>query len=151
MKYQNQNMKNIKMLNKALQIITEAHKNQTDKAGKPYIFHLLRVSEKGKTETEKICGLLHDLVEDTDWTFEKLKNEGFPDDVVDVLKCLTKLPFEPYPEYINRITKNSIAIQVKIYDLEDNMDIKRLEELTDKDFIRLMKYHNVYKHLTALV
>ncbi|MDO4763729.1 MAG: phosphohydrolase [Flavobacteriaceae bacterium] len=144
-------MKNTKILNKAINIAVSAHAHQTDKAGQPYVFHLLRVSEKGKTETEKICGLLHDLVEDTDWTFEKLKNEGFSDEIIDILKCLTKLPFESYPEYINRIVKNPIAIQVKINDLEDNMDITRLEELTDKDFIRLMKYHNVYKHLKALV
>lgn len=140
-------MKTTNMLHKALQIIAQAHKNQTDKAGKPYVFHLLRVSEKGKTDVEKICGLLHDLIEDTDWTFEKLKNEGFSDEIIQVIECLTKKQGETYQNFIDRIAQNPTAIQVKLNDLQDNMDMTRLSEITPKDVERLNKYVKAYHYL----
>lgn len=137
------------MINKALNIAIEAHKEQTDKAGIPYIFHLLRVSEKGQTETEKICGLLHDIVEDTEWTFDKLKQEGFSDKIVSVIKCITKRNGEIYMDFIKRVSKNPIATRIKINDLEDNMDIKRLSFLTKKDLERLNKYIRAYHFLKS--
>ncbi|GIZ15507.1 phosphohydrolase [Capnocytophaga catalasegens] len=137
------------MINKALNIAIEAHKGQTDKAGMPYIFHLLRVSEKGQTETEKICGLLHDIVEDTEWTFDKLKQEGFSDKIVSVIKCITKRNGEIYMDFIKRVSKNPIATRIKINDLEDNMDIKRLSFLTEKDLERLNKYIRAYHFLKS--
>lgn len=137
------------MINKALNIAIEAHKWQTDKAGMPYIFHLLRVSEKGQTETEKICGLLHDIVEDTEWTFDKLKQEGFSDKIVSVIKCITKRKGENYMDFIKRVSKNPIATRIKINDLEDNMDIKRLSFLTEKDLERLNKYIRAYHFLKS--
>lgn len=135
------------MLYKALKIVIEAHKNQIDKAGQPYIFHLLRVSEMGQTETEKICGLLHDLIEDTDWTFEDLKKEGFSDEIIEVLDCVTKRGNESYTNFIKRIEQNQLAVRVKINDLKDNMDITRLTEITEKDRERLNKYLNAYNYL----
>jgi (p)ppGpp synthase/HD superfamily hydrolase len=77
------------MLDKAIKIATEAHSNQKDKFGQPYLLHLMRVSLRGKNEHEKICGILHDLVEDTDWTFEKLEKEGFSAEIIAALKCVT--------------------------------------------------------------
>lgn len=124
------------MLEKAIQIAEQAHKGQKDKGGQTYIFHLFRVMQKGKTETEQICGILHDLVEDTSWTFEDLKNEGFSEEIIDVLKCVTKKKGESYPLFIRRVAQNPIAIRVKMHDLEDNMDITRLKEITDKDYIK---------------
>lgn len=135
------------MLSKALQIVIKAHNNQTDKAGQPYIFHLLRVSEKGQTEIEKICGLLHDLIEDTDWTFEDLKEEGFSDEIIEILDCVTKRENENYNDFIRRIEQNQLAIRVKLNDLKDNMDITRLAEITEKDKERLNKYLNAYHYL----
>lgn len=135
------------MLQKALQIITKAHKKQTDKAGQPYIFHLLRVSEKGQTETEKICGLLHDLIEDTHWTFEDLRNEGFSDEIIRVLECVTKRENENYDDFIKRIAQNPTAVKVKLNDLEDNLNLKRLSFLTEKDTERLNKYLKAYHYL----
>lgn len=82
------------MLEKAIEIAVKAHKGQKDKSGKPYIGHLLRVMHMGNTEDEKICSVLHDLVEDTNRTFEDLKNEGFSDTIIDALKCLTKIQNE---------------------------------------------------------
>lgn len=139
------------MLEKAIQIAEQAHKGQKDKGGQPYILHLFRVMQKGKTETEQICGILHDLVEDTNWTFEDLKNEGFSEEIIDVLKCLTKKKGEAYPLFIRRIAQNPIATRIKMNDLEDNMDITRLKEITDKDYMRIVEYHSAYNYLKSLL
>ncbi len=136
------------MIERAIEIAVNAHKNQKDKSGAPYILHLLRVMEKGKTEIEKICGILHDLVEDTNWTFEKIAKEGFSNEIIDVLKCVTKeSENENYNHFIKRVMKNETAISVKINDLKDNMDITRLSKLTDRDLKRLNKYLHAYNQL----
>jgi (p)ppGpp synthase/HD superfamily hydrolase len=136
------------MIERAIEIAVNAHKNQKDKSGTPYILHLIRVMEKGKTEIEKICGILHDLVEDTNWTFEKIAKEGFSNEIIDVLKCVTKeSENENYNHFIKRVMKNETAISVKINDLKDNMDITRLSKLTDRDLKRLNKYLHAYNQL----
>lgn len=135
-------------LERAIQIATEAHRGQVDKAGNDYILHPLRVMELGNSLEEKIVGILHDVVEDTDWTFERLADEGFSPTVLDALRCVTKLSEdEPYDHFISRVQANPIAIAVKLNDLSDNMDIRRLKTLTEKDFIRLQKYHKAYWRL----
>ena len=135
-------------LERAIEIATEAHKGQYDKAGNDYIGHPLRVMEMGTTETEKIVGVLHDVVEDTDWTFEALAAEGFSEEVIAALRCVTKLSEnENYDDFIERVKKNPLAVAVKINDLSDNMDIRRLPYLSDKDVKRLKKYLKAYKRL----
>ena len=135
-------------LQRAIEIATEAHKGQYDKAGNDYIGHPLRVMEMGTTENEKIVGVLHDVVEDTDWTFEALAAEGFSEDVIAALRCVTKLSEnENYDDFIERVKKNPLAVAVKINDLSDNMDIRRLPYLSDKDVKRLKKYLKAYKRL----
>lgn len=137
-------------LERAIQIATEAHKGQLDKAGKDYIGHPLRVMEMGRTEEEKIVGVLHDVVEDGDWTFEALEAEGFSKEVISALRCVTKTSEnENYDEFIERVKKNPLAVAVKINDLTDNMDIRRLPYLSDKDVKRLKKYLKAYKKLTG--
>lgn len=137
-------------LERAIQIATEAHKGQLDKAGKDYICHPLRVMEMGKSEEEKIVGVLHDVVEDGDWTFEALEAEGFSKEVISALRCVTKTSEnENYDEFIERVRKNPLAVAVKINDLTDNMDIRRLPYLSDKDVKRLKKYLKAYKKLTG--
>ena len=137
-------------LQRAIEIATEAHLGQFDKAGKEYIGHPLRVMEMGVTEEEKIVGVLHDIVEDTDWTFEMLEDEGFSQEVIAALKCVTKISEnENYDDFIERIRKNPLATAVKINDLSDNMDIRRLPYLSDKDVKRLKKYLKAYKKLTG--
>ena len=137
-------------LQRALEIATQAHQGQFDKAGRDYIGHPLRVMEMGKTEEEKIVGVLHDVIEDTDWTFERLKEEGFSQEVIAALKCVTKLSEnENYDDFIDRVKKNPLAVAVKINDLTDNMDIRRLPYLSDKDVKRLKKYLKAYKRLTG--
>lgn len=137
-------------LEKAIEIATEAHQGQFDKAGRDYIGHPLRVMEMGNTEEEKIVGVLHDVIEDTDWTFEKLAEEGFSDEVIAALRCVTKISEnENYDDFIDRVKKNPLAVAVKINDLTDNMDIRRLPYLSDKDVKRLKKYLKAYKRLTG--
>lgn len=137
-------------LERAIQIATEAHKGQFDKAGREYIGHPIRVMEMGKTEDEKIVGVLHDVIEDTDWTFERLEAEGFSQEVINALRCVTKTSEnENYDDFIDRVKKNPLAASVKINDLTDNMDIRRLPYLSDKDVKRLKKYLKAYKRLTG--
>jgi (p)ppGpp synthase/HD superfamily hydrolase len=132
-------------LEKALEIAINAHKGQKDKSGADYILHPIRVMQRGETEIEKICGLLHDVVEDSHWTFESLKKEGFSDDIISVLKCITKeSENEDYDTFIDRIITNPIAVKVKLNDLLDNMDITRLKELNERDIHRLNKYLKAY-------
>ncbi|MGP1501420.1 phosphohydrolase [Bergeyella cardium] len=138
------------MLEKAIQIAINAHSGQVDKGSSPYILHLIRVMNAGTTTEEKICGMLHDLVEDTDWTFEQLRNEGFDERIIEALKCLTKNEGEGYDSFIQRVITNSIAIKVKLNDLQDNMDIRRLSEITEKDRERLNKYLRAYKYLKSI-
>jgi (p)ppGpp synthase/HD superfamily hydrolase len=134
-------------LQRAIEIAIEAHKGQTDKAGKPYILHIFQVMAKGKSEDEKITALLHDTVEDTPWTLDKLEAEGFSHKIIEALDCLTKREGESYEEFIERVKSNPLAIKVKINDLEDNMDIRRLRELSDNDVNRLNKYIKAYREL----
>ena len=135
-------------LERAIEIATEAHCGQFDKAGNDYIGHPLRVMTAGKTTEEKIVGVLHDVVEDTDWTFERLAAEGFSTKVIEALRCVTKLSEnEPYDKFIARVKENPLAVAVKLNDLTDNMDIRRLPYISDKDVKRLKKYLKAYKQL----
>ena len=134
----------------AIEIATQAHQGQFDKSGKDYIGHPLRVMEMGRTEEEKIAGVLHDVVEDSNWTFEALEAEGFSQEIIAAMKCVTKLSEnENYDDFIDRVKKNPLAVAVKINYLTDNMDIRRLPYLSDKDVKRLKKYLKAYKRLTG--
>lgn len=136
------------LLSKAINLAMQAHAGQVDKAGMPYIGHVIRVMQAGKTIDEKIVGVLHDVVEDTTWTFDALLAEGFPVHIVDALRCVTKLSDdEPYESFINRVKTNPLVVAVKINDLTDNMDIRRLQPLTDADVQRLRKYLKAYQSL----
>ena len=137
-------------LQRAIEIATDAHKGQFDKSGKDYIGHPLRVMEMGQTEEERIVGVLHDVIEDTDWTFEALEAEGFSQEIIGALRCVTKISEnENYDDFIERVKKNPLAVTVKINDLTDNMDIRRLPYLSDKDVKRLKKYLKAYKKLVG--
>ena len=135
------------LLEKALQIATEAHIYQVDKVGKAYIFHPIRVAHRCYTDEEKIVALLHDTIEDTEVTAEYLLMEGFPRKIVDAILSVSRNKEESYEDFIKRSRLNPIGRQVKIHDLEDNMDITRLSELTEKDLVRLNKYLKAYRYL----
>lgn len=135
------------MLEKAIAIAVEAHRGQIDKAGKPYILHPMRVMLAGTSENEMICGILHDVVEDTPVSIEMLTAEGFSDTVLDALQLLTHDRSVPYEEYIQLITGNPLAIQVKLYDLHDNLNRERLGILTLEDEYRMQKYKKSQEYL----
>lgn len=135
------------LLEKALMIATKAHAGQTDKAGVAYIFHPIRVSCRCLTDEEKIVALLHDTIEDTDVTADYLLSEGFPRNVVDAILSVTRNEDESYGDFIRRCRMNPIGRQVKLHDLEDNMDISRLPQVTEKDLARLNKYIEAYGYL----
>ena len=136
-------------LERAIEIAHEAHRGQRDKAGNDYIDHPMRVMAMGKTMVEKIVGVLHDVVEDAaEWSFERLEQEGFAPEIIEALRCVTKRSEdELYDKFIARVKTNKLAVAVKLNDLTDNMDIRRLPYLSDKDVKRLKKYLKVYKQL----
>lgn len=140
-------IKNVDLLSKALNIATKAHDGQTDKAGAPYIFHPIRVANRCSSDEERIVALLHDTIEDTDVTPDNLLSDGFPRSIVDAILSVTRNDDESYDDFIKRARLNSIGKQVKLHDLEDNMDITRLNELTEKDLNRLNKYLKAYRCL----
>ena len=127
-------------LERAIELATEHHEGQTDKAGKPYIEHPLRLMNQVESEDEKIVAVLHDIVEDTDMSLDDLRDEGFSEEVLSAIECVTKQDDEDYDSFIERISFNPLAVKVKLADLEDNMDLSRLPEVTDKDMERMEKY-----------
>ena len=134
----------------ALEIAIKAHKNQTDRYGKPYILHPLRVMMNVNNDEDKIAAILHDVVEDSDMTCDDLRKEGFSDEIIDAVDCLTKREGEEYFDYINRVLTNSMAIRVKLADLEDNMDLKRIDVITEKDIVRLNKYLKAWRMINEI-
>ena len=114
------------LISKALSIAVEAHKEQVDKGGNPYIWHPVRVALHCHSDEEKIVALLHDVIEDTSVTMSDLAKVGFSEKVLDAIRCMTKKEGEEYMDFIQRLSNNAIAVNVKIQDLKDNMDISRL-------------------------
>jgi len=143
-------MRAISSLEKAISIAAQAHEGQSDKAGAPYILHPLRVMMKMSTEAERITAVLHDVIEDTDWTIERLRREGFRAEILDALDCLTKQDGEEYGEFIERVKLNPLAVKVKKADLEDNLNVARLKNVTESDTKRLEKYKQAMLMLVNL-
>ena len=127
-------------LERAIEIAVSAHKGQLDKAGAPYVLHPLRVMLSLTTEDERIVGVLHDVVEDSEWTFDLLRAEGFSEEIIEALRSVTKVEGEGYDAFAARARANPIGRKVKIADLTDNMDLRRISEPTDRDFERLKRY-----------
>ena len=126
---------------KAMKLCFEAHKNQTDKSGLPYVYHPLHLAEQMKTEESTVVALLHDIVEDTDYTFEDVQSQlDCSDSIIDALKLLTHDDSVPYLDYVARIKDNPIAKAVKLADLEHNSDLTRLEVIDEKALERVEKY-----------
>ena len=138
-------------LDRAIQIAVEVHQGQKDKYGAPYILHPIRVMMRVNADIEKIVAILHDVVEDSDLTLDDLKNEEFSPEVVDAIDALSKRDGEIYGDYINRTTLNEIAIKVKLADLEDNMDLTRIDIVTGKNKESMAIYHKAWLKLSKLV
>jgi len=130
----------VSTIERAIALAALAHVGQVDKAGAPYILHPLRVMLRLEGMEERIVAVLHDVVEDSDWTLERLRNEGFSEIILQAIDAVSRRPDEDYNEFIVRASKNSIGSRVKLADLEDNSDLSRLTEVTDRDLARLRKY-----------
>jgi (p)ppGpp synthase/HD superfamily hydrolase len=134
-------------LEKAIEIALSAHRGQKDKAGAPYILHPLRLMQQMRDENEQIVAVLHDVTEDSRYTIESLRKEGFSKEIIAALECLSRSEGEPYENYIDRLRFNPLAKKVKLADLKDNMNITRLSNLNEKDIERLKKYHLAWMKL----
>ena len=139
-------MINTKLTRKAMIIAYNAHKNQVDKSGVPYIYHPIHVAEQMDTEEECVVALLHDVVEDSNITLDDL-SKYFDSTVIEALRVLTKKNDDNYEEYIKRVKTNEIATIVKLKDLEHNMDLTRLDEVTEDDLKRNEKYEDAISYL----
>jgi (p)ppGpp synthase/HD superfamily hydrolase len=134
-------------IERAIQIAVEAHSGQKDKTDRPYILHPLRVMLHMKTDTEMMAAVLHDVVEDSDWTLLDLRREGFTEEVINQVDLLSRRRDESYEEFIRRIKQNPLAVGIKLADLEDNMDLTRLAGFSDPDQERMKKYHAAWRYL----
>lgn len=132
---------------RALKLCFEAHKDQIDKSGMPYVFHPFHLAEQMKDEDTTIVALLHDVIEDTDYTFGDLKAIGFDDVIIDALKLMTHDESVSYMEYVTEIKTNPIARAVKLADLKHNSDLSRLDVIDEKALKRRDKYTEAIKLL----
>ena len=125
---------------KALKLCFEAHKEQTDKSGMPYVFHPFHLAEQMTDEKTTVAALLHDVVEDTEYTFDDLIEMGFGEEVVDALRLLTHGDGVEYMDYVAALRHNPIAKAVKLADLRHNSDITRLDSPDAHALRRQEKY-----------
>lgn len=132
----------------AMTIACTAHQGQADKAGYPYIHHPLHVAEQMTDEYSCAAALLHDVIEDTDWTLARLKDAGIPAPVLNALALLTHDDDTPYLDYVRRLRGNPIARAVKLADLRHNSDTSRLDTVTERDLSRLNRYREAVALLT---
>ena len=133
---------------KAMRIAFEAHKEQTDKNGMPYIYHPVHLAEQMSDEATTCVALLHDVVEDTDMTFEQLQAEGFTPEIIAAIRLMTHDDNVPYMDYVAEIKKNAIASAVKLADLRHNSDLTRLDHVDEKALARAEKYKQAIDLLT---
>jgi (p)ppGpp synthase/HD superfamily hydrolase len=135
-------------LERALEIAAEAHRGQLDRTGEPYLLHPIRVMLRVRDESERLVALLHDVVEDSEaWTLDRLRAEGFPDEVVEAVDRLTRREGEPYEALIERAAGHRLARRVKLADLEDNMNPARIASPGARDEARLERYRRAHARL----
>ena len=131
-------------LDTAVIIAAQAHQGQKDRYGVNYILHPLRVMLRFESETEMIVAILHDVIEKTEWTLKKLREQGFNDTVLKAVNLLTRQDEQPYMEYIEKLRGNRIARKVKIADIEDNMNPRRMGTLSDENLEKLARLHKAW-------
>ncbi|HST63233.1 MAG TPA: HD domain-containing protein [Longimicrobium sp.] len=136
-------------LEEAIEIAAQAHRGQRDRAGAPYILHPLRMMFAVQTDAERMAAVLHDVVEDTDWTLDALRERGFSEQVVTAVDHLTRREGESYEAFVRRAAQHPVARRVKVADLEDNMDVRRIGTVSADDVERLTKYHRAWRLLTG--
>lgn len=138
-----------KMLASAIAFAAEKHRDQTDKAGVPYILHCLKVMHYLRSNDHELMSIavLHDVVEDTDATYEDLRNLGLSERIVEGVRSMTKVKGQTADEYLGQVLRNPDAILVKMADLRHNSDVRRLKGVTEKDIRRIEKYNKMYNVL----
>lgn len=134
-------------LEDAIALALSAHRGQKDKAGAPYILHPLRVMLTLSSEEEQIAAVLHDVVEDSDHTIESLRQMGYDEETLVIVDCLTRREEEDYFDYVRRAGAHPTARQIKLADLQDNMNRTRLNTLSTKDNERLERYRKAWEML----
>jgi (p)ppGpp synthase/HD superfamily hydrolase len=137
----------------AIDIAKEAHRDQLDKAGEPYILHPMRVMKNMGSEDEKIVAILHDVVEkNPTWTLSRLADEGFSEKVIDGVDAMTRRTGESYEDFVRRAGTNPMARAVKLADLKDNLHMSQIvgldHEHSEKyrraiDLIKSLKSQNL--------
>lgn len=137
------------MTKKAMALCYNAHAGQVDKAGAPYVFHPYHLAEQMRNEVSTTVALLHDVIEDTNYTFDDLAREGFPDTVLDALRLLTHDKDVPYLDYVAKVRSNPVAVEVKRADIEHNSDESRMDGVSPDVVRRRRKYVNAKKVLLA--
>lgn len=137
------------MTKAAMKLCFEAHKDQVDKAGIPYVFHPISLAERFEEgqEAETCAALLHDVLEDTNYTVDDIRAAGINEEVIESLLLLNHNPKVEYMDYIRHLSKNNIARHVKVYDLQHNSNLSRLEKVTEKDLKRVEKYKKALRIL----
>ncbi len=125
---------------KALKLCFAAHKYQLDKSGMPYVFHPFHLAEQMTDEETTVVALLHDVVEDTSYTIEDLREMGFPESVLEAIRLMTHEDGESYLDYVARLKANPIARAVKLADLQHNSDLTRLDTVDERALARVEKY-----------
>lgn len=138
-----------KLLDMAIDLSQYAHEGQVDKAGQPYFLHVQAVADGVDTDELKTIAYLHDVCEDTPFGIDDLTEVGFPDEIVQSVRVLTRAKGIPYNEYIEQVKQDDNARKVKISDLKHNMDLSRIPEPTEVDYRRLEKYQKALDYLTA--
>ena len=139
------------LIYKSLEIVSKVFSEKCDKGGFPYVIHLLKVYSGVSNYTEKVCALLHDIIEDTDVTYDDLRKVGYSEEIIDILTILTKLKGEDYRDYIERIinSNNYHAMNIKLADLRHNMDSGRIKNPTQNDYERITKrYEPAYEKIS---
>lgn len=139
------------LLETAIRLAAKVHKGQTDRFGKPYILHVMRVMMRGHEFDEQVLGALHDVLERSDLTIADLEKKGFQPRVLKALEAITRRADETYEQYIDRVVEDSLAIRVKINDLADKMDLLHVEQLDPSDLKRYNKQLAAYHRMKKLV
>lgn len=135
-------------LERAIAIALDAHTGQKDRQGQPYILHPLHLMMQMDSEAERIAAVLHDVIEDTELTLDDLRAEGFSPEVLTAVDLLTHdKTATAYEEYVRRLKPNAMARKIKLADLQHNMDVRRIVEMSPEDQDRLQKYHRAWRIL----
>ena len=132
---------------KAMRLMFDAHRDARDKSGVPYVFHPFHVAEQMDDEISTVVALLHDVVEDTAYSLDDLREMGFSEEVCEALDLLTHRKDVPYLDYVRNIRANPVAVRVKLADLAHNSDRSRFDRMTEQDYKREEKYRTAIKIL----